>query len=103
MINLEEHKLTVVHCPTEDLIREVEDQIVNLGGRRLWDEEAKNYIIKNKNQPNGMCFGLGSVSRGANAYCDLEYYKKAHYLIISAQEFLQLCEISTIINNYEIY
>lgn len=103
MINLEEHKNTVVHCLTEDLIMKVEDQIVKLGGRRLWDSKSKHYILHEKKQPTGMCFGLDCVSRHMNAYCDLEYYKKNNYHVITAQEFLQMCDESLIINNYAIY
>jgi len=93
----------VVHCPTEELIMLVENQIVELGGRRLWDEHGKDYIIKKKNQPTGMCFGLDCVASGGNAYCDLEYYKKHSYDILTAEEFLRMCGKETIINNYQIY
>lgn len=105
MINLEEHTKTVVHCPTVELIMLVEDQIVELGGRRLWGDKAEDYILKDKKQPTGMCFGLESVSRGGNAYCDLEYYKKAGYTVITAQEFLRMCGkfADEVINNYSIY
>ena len=103
MINLEEHRNTVVHCPTEELIMKVEDQIVELGGRRLWGNDAKKYIMKDNNQPTGMCFGLDSVKTHGNAYCDLEYYKKAKYNVITAEEFLRMCGKEEIINNYEIY
>ena len=103
MIDLEEHRKTVVHCPTEELIMLVEDQIVSMGGRRLWNKDAVDYIIRKKDQPNGMCFGLDSVSSHGNAYCDLEYYKKAKYNVITAEEFLRMCGKEEIINNYEIY
>lgn len=103
MIDLKEHRNTVVHCPTEELIMLVEDQIVAMGGRRLWDNPAKEYIIKDKKQPTGMCFGLDSVAGCGNAYCDLEYYRKAGYKVITAQEFFQMCDLNTVINHYEIY
>lgn len=105
MINLEEHRNTVVHCPTEELIRQVEDQIVAMGGRRLWDSNGKKYITEDKKQPTGMCFGLAGVDSGRNAYCDLEYYKKTKYNVITAQQFLRMCGIPTeeIINDYQIY
>ena len=102
MINLTELRKKVVHCPTEELIMLVEDQIVELGGRRLWNEHV-DYIIKKKNQPTGMCFGLDRVASGGNAYCDLEYYKKHSYDILTAEEFLRMCGKETIINNYQIY
>jgi hypothetical protein len=105
MINLKEHRNTVVHCPTEELIMQVEDQIVLMGGRRLWDDNGKKYIIEYRKQPTGMCFGLDAVERYGNAYCDLEYYKKAKYNVITAQEFLRMCGkfVDEVINNYQIY
>ena len=102
MINLEEHRKTVVHCPTEELIMLVEDQIASMGGRRLWGNNGKKYM-KDKKQPTGMCFGLDSVKTHGNAYCDLEYYKKAKYNVITADEFLKMCGKEEIINNYQIY
>ena len=59
--------------------------------------------MKDKNQPTGMCFGLDSVKTHGNAYCDLEYYKKAKYNVITAEEFLKMCGKDLTINNYEIY
>jgi len=105
MIDLEEHRKTVVHCPTEELIMLVEDQIVSMGGRRLWDSNGKDYILRKMAQPTGMCFGLESIPHGGNAYCDLEYYKKAGYKIITAQQFLRMCGkfVDEVINHYEIY
>lgn len=103
MINLAEHRKTVVHCPTEELIKAVEDVIVNFGGRRLWDNNARKYIIEQKKQPTGMCFGLDCVYKGGNAYCDLEYYKQHGYHIITAQQFLQMCGVDQTINDYQIF
>ena len=105
MINLKKHRKTVVHCPTEELIMLVEDQIVELGGQRLWNEHGKDYILREKNQPTGMCFGLDGVENHGNAYCDLEYYTINKYDIMTAQEFMRMCgkPVNEIINNYQIY
>ena len=103
MINLTELRKKVVHCPTEELIIAVQNEIVALGGRPLWDKSAQNYILYKKKQPTGMCFGLDGVGTYGNAYCDLEYYKKNSYDILTAEEFLRMCGKETIINNYQIY
>lgn len=104
MIDLEKHKSTVIHCPTEESIKKVEDLIVELGGRRLWDDSSKQYL-ENNEQPQGMCFGLDDVKRGYNSYCHLKWYQKKEYKIITSKEFFELCgkPIDEIINNYQIY